>query len=876
MNNNKTKNRRRLPGSRSYRDYSQDMLKLAVEMVAKNKMSSREAEKRFGIPRRTILNKIKKVHNKTVGGQQKLTNDEEEKFVNVLIASADYGSPMTKMDIKMLVFKYLEKNSRTDLFNGKLPSDTWINGFLNRHRRKLTFRTTQNIKKVRAEQGLEKMKMFFDNLLDTLKDVPPTNILNYDETNLSDNPGTSKFVFRKGVKHPERILNTTKSCISIMFTASAAGACLPVYVVYKSTNLYSEWLEGGPNGARYNCSKSGWFDTASFEDYFKTIVIEWAKHISGPKVVIGDNLSSHINIEVIELCQKYNIRFVFLPPNSTHLTQPLDVAYFGPLKREWKKILLDYKLKNPGQTTLNKKHFPKLLDQLLKNMKHKETNNIINGFKATGIWPVNPRKVFERIPEYLEDLHYGIDATLLEYLQETRAPKPMIIKRNKKLRTEPGKSVSVEDILRKIKNPLKGKKKFSRNDISEKAMEGRKSIDQTTDMTKEYETDDNRIHSTNTDVDILDEVTGTMTRKEAIHQDENDISVSTGKNSYGKVASQLLLSPVTNNPDKLGTLCLNLINEYLNSISYFTGAQSSDVCLLHPRLKQYSANQSFVATDENDLPMCLRPNTSSSFKPQIISNIKITTDNMNVIRNNLKQLSYNTETTRSALQMKIVRKKLLKENILSNTKKTDTYDKTLSISSRKTKIKQGKLGKCNKKNMNIKTGEKVKKSIKRKKSKSYSETSTENSDTLSLSLTDNSEHETFDEYVETCLKQLEEKENLEPDNAPVLFGLSDISYYSKNENLKKDNWVVVKFATKKSLKHYVGRILYVKSGIPTVKFVRIVKNIKSCKEVFIYPNVEDVCEVNCDDIEIYLPQPNICRRGQLMFPVKIDSFYNIQ
>lgn len=185
-------------------------------------------------------------------------------------------------------------------------------------------------------------------LSETLNDLRPMNILNYDETNLSDNPGTSKCVFRRGVKHPERILNSSKSCISVMFTASAAGICLPTYVVYKSLNLYSEWLEGGPPGTRYNCSKSGWFDTASFEDYFKTIIVEWAKQIPGPKVVIGDNLSSHINIEVAELCQKYNIRMVLLPPNSSHLTQPLDVAHFGSLKREWKKILVDYKLKNPG------------------------------------------------------------------------------------------------------------------------------------------------------------------------------------------------------------------------------------------------------------------------------------------------------------------------------------------------------------------------------------------------------------------------------------------------------------------------------------------------------------------------------------------------
>ncbi|CAG4964149.1 unnamed protein product [Parnassius apollo] len=236
------------------------------------------------------------------------------------------------------------------------------------------------------------------------------------------------------------------------------GTCLPTYVVYKATNLYSdsEWVEGGPCGTRYNCTKSGWFDSDAFEDYFKTIIVQWGKKISGPKVVIGDNLSSHINIEVVELCQQHDIRLVFLAPNSTHLTQPLDVSFFGPLKREWRRILLEYKVKNPGQTTLNKKHFPKLLAELIEKIQLRETKNIKSGFRATGIWPLNPINVTKRIPELYDKVTHGIDSALLDYLNETRSPNPMTVKRSKKkLKTEPGKSVCVEDISIKDSNTKK-------------------------------------------------------------------------------------------------------------------------------------------------------------------------------------------------------------------------------------------------------------------------------------------------------------------------------------------------------------------------------------------------------------------------------------
>jgi len=34
---------------------------------------------------------------------------------------------------------------------------------------------------------------------------------------------------------------------------------------------------------------------------------------------------------------------VFLPENSTHIMQPLDVSVFGPMKKRWRTILNDWK-----------------------------------------------------------------------------------------------------------------------------------------------------------------------------------------------------------------------------------------------------------------------------------------------------------------------------------------------------------------------------------------------------------------------------------------------------------------------------------------------------------------------------------------------------
>uniref|UniRef100_A0A1Y1KZ51 DDE-1 domain-containing protein n=2 Tax=Photinus pyralis TaxID=7054 RepID=A0A1Y1KZ51_PHOPY len=433
------KYKRRL-GARKYMDYEASALERALQAM-KEGMSSRRAETLYNIPRRTLLNKMKHIHTGDVG-RPSLSQAEERSLVDVLIASAEFGSPMTELDLRMLVRNYLDqKGISLTCFKENLPGRDWVYLFLKRNKTKLTKRTCQNIKRCRAEKTSEEFE--------TLQDVPPQNILNYDETNLSDNPGTTKCIFFRGTKYPERRMNTTKSAISLMFSATAAGELLPCYVVYKAERMYSSWIEGGPPNTIYNRTKSGWFDAGTFVDYFNKVVIPWARRLKGPKVVIGDNLSSHLNVDVLLACQRNNIRFVFLPPNSTHITQPLDVSFFGPLKKAWRTILQDVKLKYPSQNCVEKSFFPGLLAKLIKTIELKSEKNIKNGFRATGIVPLCPDEVLKKMPtaRYKERVSREIDNSLLDFLQ-SQNKRGERVQRNKKkmLHVEPGASVSVADL----------------------------------------------------------------------------------------------------------------------------------------------------------------------------------------------------------------------------------------------------------------------------------------------------------------------------------------------------------------------------------------------------------------------------------------------
>ena len=105
-------------------------------------------------------------------------------------------------------------------------------------------------------------------------------------------------------------MDSSKAAFSVMLCGNAEDEVVPPYVACKSVHLYSQWVAAGPPGARYNRSKSGWFDETIFTDWFFTLMFPILHKQEGNKVFIGDNLSLHLSQSVIDVCYKHNIAFV--------------------------------------------------------------------------------------------------------------------------------------------------------------------------------------------------------------------------------------------------------------------------------------------------------------------------------------------------------------------------------------------------------------------------------------------------------------------------------------------------------------------------------------------------------------------------------------
>lgn len=295
----------------NYKKYSEETLAEAVARIRAGQISLRKASRQYRIALGTLSYKDKgNKHLKNVGHPTVFSKREESAFVTHLLTVAKWGFPFDLMDIRVVVNNYLNRIGRNvPAFKNNIPSSKWARGFLIRHAQ-LTLRMSQNIKKSRAAVSCKVVQEFFNNLRETIDGIPADSLFNYDETNLTDNPGNKKCIFKKGVKYPERVRDSTKSAVSIMFCGSASGNMLPAYVVYKAEHMWSTWTEGGPAETRYNRTKSGWFDAISFTDWFESTFIPHVKKIAGPKVLIGDNLSSHFTETVLKLVEENDIKFV--------------------------------------------------------------------------------------------------------------------------------------------------------------------------------------------------------------------------------------------------------------------------------------------------------------------------------------------------------------------------------------------------------------------------------------------------------------------------------------------------------------------------------------------------------------------------------------
>lgn len=184
----------RSAGARRYTDYDRAALKQCLAAIRAKTMSVAAASRKWNIPVRTLFRKLKEdvTSAKSPGHPTTFSVDEENAFAQHLLLLSEFDLPISVDDLKVCIRNYLEAQKRTvRYFKDNIPGRDWVRLFLQRHPN-VSQRVAENVKLVRAGVNEETLRNYSAQLEKSLEGIPPSNIYNFDETNLCDNPGKRK------------------------------------------------------------------------------------------------------------------------------------------------------------------------------------------------------------------------------------------------------------------------------------------------------------------------------------------------------------------------------------------------------------------------------------------------------------------------------------------------------------------------------------------------------------------------------------------------------------------------------------------------------------------------------------------------------------
>lgn len=182
-------------------------------------------------------------------------------------------------------------------------------------------------------------------LLDVLND--PSRVFNMDEKGFVLSPSNELVLVKRGDKAVyNRVKNDDKECVTALLGGSASGVMTPPMTIHVYKRMPAAVLLNNPVNWSVGISDSGWQTQKTFYDYITNIFYNWLiqEKTQLPIILFIDGHHSHVSLTLSDFCADHQIELIALYPNSTHLTQPMDVGVFKPLNSSWKQTVRDWRI----------------------------------------------------------------------------------------------------------------------------------------------------------------------------------------------------------------------------------------------------------------------------------------------------------------------------------------------------------------------------------------------------------------------------------------------------------------------------------------------------------------------------------------------------
>ncbi|RHY84920.1 hypothetical protein DYB35_014046 [Aphanomyces astaci] len=295
------------------------------------------------------------------------------------------------------------------------PTSGWYQKFLARNEA-LKTKKSNLLSKPRHAVDKDAVVHLFDELgkAMSLVNMDPKRVFNMDETSFSPSKTATKVVVHRMSKQVHVEEATASAHVTIVACVGADGSKIPPLFVLPGDRVSTEVCDNLViPGAAVTTSEKVWTNSFICRKWLSMLSSAIPTSTARPILLIVDGCSSHYSNYIYDEAQRLEILLLFLPANSTHMFQPLDVTVFRPFKQAIRQEIANDKW-NDVASSISKQEAIAIACRVW-TLTTKESS-ITNGFDCTGLCPPSLDKMLYRLSIFKppQDVCIAIDDTWLK------------------------------------------------------------------------------------------------------------------------------------------------------------------------------------------------------------------------------------------------------------------------------------------------------------------------------------------------------------------------------------------------------------------------------------------------------------------------------